>query len=281
LGVLVFPAVLQGAPARTPTPTDAKLGLRAALVLTPEFCATKSKKGDWFSGKESFEIGKAACKVLEPALSGTFSHLSRVEAAPPAAEADLVLSPRFVDVGATKALGAFSNRELVVLLEWTAKDAAGKTIWIETVQGSSKHHMGNLFTHGKNVRLIVNDAVKDVAAQSATKMAAAPEFRKLAGAGAPLRSTRSVRARDSCRPVGGDLRIRGPALRYVATCFTVRRISVMTALKGLSLLSVWVLAGVGSHVWAANLLFGHVQTGTIGSAAQSNSYSFSASPRES
>ena len=66
-----------------------------------------------------------------------------------------------------------------VLLEWTAKGSAGKTIWLQTVQGSSKHHMGNMFTHGHDVKLIVRDSVKDVAEQSAAKMEASAELRKL------------------------------------------------------------------------------------------------------
>ena len=51
--------------------------------------------------------------------------------------------------------------------------------WIETVQGSSRHHMGNVFTHSKNVKLIVRDSIKDAAEQSASKMADSVELRKL------------------------------------------------------------------------------------------------------
>ena len=47
--------------------------------------------------------------------------------------------PKFVNISATKSLGANSNRELLVLVEWTVKDKAGKTVWVETVEGSAKH----------------------------------------------------------------------------------------------------------------------------------------------
>src|SRR5437762_833198 len=115
LSALIPLVALITAEGQTAPHAEGKLALRAALVLTPEFCATKSKKGDFFSGKETFDIGKSACAALEPALSGAFSSVTRVDVAPSSVEAQVVLVPRFVDVGATKALGAFSNRELVVL----------------------------------------------------------------------------------------------------------------------------------------------------------------------
>jgi hypothetical protein len=154
------------------------LALRAALVLTPEFCAAKTKKGSW-AVRETFEIGKAACAELEPALKGAFSGLTRVAAASSSGDAQVVLLPRIVDVAATSAAGAFSNREMVVVLEWTVKDRSGKTVWIDTVQGTAKHHQGNTFTYSKNVKLIVRDSVKDAAEKSASKMSSAPELRKL------------------------------------------------------------------------------------------------------
>ena len=154
--------------------------LNAAPVLTPEFCATKTKKGTWGINQETFPVGKAACAELEPALKGVFPGLTQVEAASSAGNAQVVLMPKFVDIGATQTLGAFSNRELVVLVEWTVKDKLGKTVWVETVQGSSKHHMGNVFTHNKNLKRIVADSVKDMAEQSASKMSSSPELTKLA-----------------------------------------------------------------------------------------------------
>jgi hypothetical protein len=180
VSAIIFSAVSVTLRAQTKSPADTTLTLNAALVLTPEFCATKSKQGSFVSGKETFEIGKAACAELEPALKGVFSSLTRTAAPPSPEEAQVVLLPKCGDVDATKTLGAFSDREMIVLLEWTVKDRSGKTVWIETVQGSSKHHMGNTFTHGKNVKLIVEDSVKDAAEQSASKMSSSPELRKLA-----------------------------------------------------------------------------------------------------
>jgi hypothetical protein len=50
------------------------LSLTADLVLTPEFCATIDKKHN-----EKFEVGKAACAQLEPALRPIFVRLTRVD----------------------------------------------------------------------------------------------------------------------------------------------------------------------------------------------------------
>ncbi len=177
--VPIFSAAFVTAAAQTALLPDAKLPLRVALVATPEFCATKITKGSWATIKETFEVGKIACAELEPALERVFSSVTSVTAPPSSGDTQIVLIPRFVDVGATVPMTAFSNREMDVFLEWTAKDVSGKTVWIETVQGSARHHIGNLFTHNKNLKLIVKDSVKDVAEQSASKMYSSPELRKL------------------------------------------------------------------------------------------------------
>jgi hypothetical protein len=177
--VLLLSAAFVTAGAQTAPPPDAKLALRTALVITPEFCATKITKGSWATIRETFEVGKIACAELEPALQNAFTSLNVVAKIPETGDIQIVLIPRFVDVGATIPMTAFSNREMDVFLEWTAKDMSGKTVWIETVQGTSRHHVGNLFTHNKNLKLIVRDSVKDAAQQSASTMSSSPELRKL------------------------------------------------------------------------------------------------------
>jgi hypothetical protein len=159
---------------------DQKLSLQAAVVLTPEFCATKTKKGTWGVNQETFAIGKVVCEDLEPALKGVFSEVTRVEDPGAAANAQIVLTPKFLDIVATQAKIAFSNRELVLTVEWTAKDKAGKTVWVETVQGSARHHMGNSFTYKKNLNLVITDASKNLAEQSASKIASSQQLHDLA-----------------------------------------------------------------------------------------------------
>ncbi len=183
IGCLVLiPAYVPAVCAEEPAPTsaDAKLPLKAVLVLTPEFCATEFKQGSfWTTGRETFAVGKMACTELEPTLKPAFGSLTVAPAPPASGDAQLVLIPKFANAHATTAAFAFSNREMDVFLEWTVKDGTGKTIWLQTVQGSSKHHMGNMFTHGHDVKLVVRDSVKDVAVQSAARMEAASELRKL------------------------------------------------------------------------------------------------------
>lgn len=172
------------AAAQTQTASDVRLPLKATLVLTSEFCGTKFKKGSWATIKETFDVGAVACTELQPALETVFASVTRADAVPaPSAEpaaGQVILVPRFVDVAAGTAVTAFSNREMDVYLEWTAKDISGKSLWIETVQGSAKHHIGNVFTHSKNEKLIAKDSVRDAAEQSAIKMWSSPELKKLA-----------------------------------------------------------------------------------------------------
>jgi hypothetical protein len=178
-GLLLFVAADVAMVAQTESPSKATLPLKAAVVLTPEFCATRMTGASKATTKGGFEVGKAACVELEPALKEVFASLTSVSEMSQTGDAQLILIPKFVDVGATTAVTAFSNRELDVFLQWTAKDISGTTIWVETVQGSAKHHMGNVFTYKKNLTLITNDAVKDLASQSASKMSSSEELRKL------------------------------------------------------------------------------------------------------
>ncbi|HWG17717.1 MAG TPA: hypothetical protein VN678_07635 [Acidobacteriaceae bacterium] len=160
-------------------PAATKLPFNAVLVLTPEFCATTFKQGSaWTTGRETFQVGKTACSELPTALKDAFTSVTVASAVPASSDAPLVLIPKFVNGHASTSALAFSNREMDVFLEWTVKDASGKTIWLQTVQGTSKHHEGNVFTHSHDVTLLARDSVKDVAAQSAAKMEAAPELRR-------------------------------------------------------------------------------------------------------
>lgn len=190
----IFLLLTAAANGQTTPPADTKLGLKAAILLTPEFCATKIHKeyirkqgGQPLSGEgETFMIGKAACEGLVPPLEGVFSKvvvvpsLSGATASSPG-EAQVVLLPRIVDVNATRPFSVgllvhAKDREMTLVLEWTAKDASGRTVWIETVQGSVKvRNVGNK----KVMAQMLDGSVKSAAEQSASKMSASPELRKL------------------------------------------------------------------------------------------------------
>jgi hypothetical protein len=155
-----------------------KIALSAALVLTPDFCATVKRIGKALMNQEKFAVGKEACKQLEPALAGVFTNLTRVEDPAQAGDAQVILEPKFADIGATQKAFAFSDRELVLEVEWTARDQSGKVLWLETLQGSAKRHIGNTFTHGSNMKHIVENAVQNLAEQSVSKMAASPQLQR-------------------------------------------------------------------------------------------------------
>jgi hypothetical protein len=180
LVLIVVASVLglsRSARAQDKTSAPKPLNLTAGLVLTPEFCATIDKKHN-----EKFEVGKAACAQLEPALSKIFTKLTRVDDASKATDAQIVLQPRFSEVGGTEKAFAFSTRELVILVEWTVRDHDGKVLMLDTVQGTGKRHIGNAFTYKNNLKHIIEDSTQDMAEQSAQKIAAAPALVKLSSA---------------------------------------------------------------------------------------------------
>ncbi len=156
-----------------------KIPIRAELVLSPEFCATKKRQS--LALKDVLRVGEAACSQLESGLNAVFSSLTRVEKvpAPGASAAEVVLIPKFIDINSTQPLLGSSPRELVILVEWTIQDADGRTIWLQTVQGSSRHKLGWIITT-KAQRQLAEAAVDDLAKASATRMSIAPELRKLA-----------------------------------------------------------------------------------------------------
>jgi hypothetical protein len=177
---LTFALAFVAAQAQPAPATRSKLNLKAALVLTPEFCATKFSQGSfWTTGKDTFSVGKMACKELEPALNQVFSNVSVVKSPEEAGDAQVVLTPKFVSAGATNGTTAFSHRNMNVFLEWTVKDSSGKTVWLQTVQGTSKHRAGNMYTHSHVENVMAKDSVEDAAEQSALKMAAAPALKKI------------------------------------------------------------------------------------------------------
>lgn len=155
-----------------------RLPLKADLVLSPDFCATKKRQS--MAIKDVLSIGKAACPRLQDKLGAIFSDLRRVETVPVvgASTAQVVLIPKFVDVNATQPLVPSSQRKLVVTLEWTIQNAAGHPIWLQTVQGSSQHKSGRIVTT-KGVTALVDAAIDDLVEESVSRMSSARELRDL------------------------------------------------------------------------------------------------------
>jgi hypothetical protein len=176
--ILVLACACVAADGQAASQAGQKLSLNAALLLTPEFCATV-RTGKYGNTKETYQFGEAACARLEPALRNVFPSLTRVEALSSAADAQVVLIPKFLDVATKNGLAL--HREMVITVEWTVKDKLGKTVWIETAQGTARNSSGNSFTYKKNLKKTVEDSVESMAEDSASKMAASPELRKVAG----------------------------------------------------------------------------------------------------
>ncbi len=155
-----------------------RLPLKADLVLSPEFCGLKKRQS--MAIKDVLNLGKAACPKLQAELSAIFSDLRRVDAAPAVgtSTAQIVVIPKFVDVSATQPLVPSSQRKLVITLEWTIQDSAGRPIWLQTVQGSSQHKLGWVVTT-KGVTALVDAAIDDLAEESVTRMSSARELRNL------------------------------------------------------------------------------------------------------
>jgi hypothetical protein len=155
------------------------LALRAELVLSQEFCATKKRQS--IAIKDVLNVGKAACAQLYEALVPIFTDLKRIEKkSPPGnSSAQITLIPRFADISATQQpFLPSSRRKLVILLEWTIQDSAGHTIWLQTVQGSSEHKAGWIVTT-KRMDGLVDAVVSDLAKDSVAKLSAARELQQL------------------------------------------------------------------------------------------------------
>jgi hypothetical protein len=162
-----------------PQPEPPKLKLNAELVLTTDFCTAQLKRGNgWTTMKETFPIGSQLCPLLESQLPSLFTSMKKSTQVPTpnTSDADVVLVPKIGDIGATLS----RKRELVIELEWTALDRAGKTLWVQTIQATGETKFGNTFTRGKNSRAMDNAAVQDALAKSEAAIRSAPQLLTLA-----------------------------------------------------------------------------------------------------
>jgi hypothetical protein len=90
--------------AQTPqpaTPSQARLALKAVVVLDPAFCSSKTSQGSfWKLGKTTFFAGKVFCAEVEQALKEKFSSVthSADETSASTMDAQVVFVPRVVNV---------------------------------------------------------------------------------------------------------------------------------------------------------------------------------------
>lgn len=155
--------------AQPTTAPHSQLPLKAAIVLTQEFCESNSHTGSyWKLGKTIYFTGRLFCRGIEPALKPTFISLTRVSDASLAGDAQVVLIPRFIDV---KEKMHMASSDLILSYEWTAKDSSGKTVWTEIIEEQA---------HGHKINKLLTQSMNAVFSESANKMSASPGLRKLA-----------------------------------------------------------------------------------------------------
>jgi hypothetical protein len=183
LGAFALSALLMPVRAQVASPPESTIALKAALVLAPEFCAKQPALPRWMAGKVDVPVGEASCEEFRLSLKRVFPSLSFVTDASSIWDAQIVLIPRFVDVSLTQPYQLIHavDQEMLVVMEWTIKDKSGKTIWIETVQGSASHKVSGLKNEQQdNPRLLAQAALHEVAWQTEKAMLASPELRKYA-----------------------------------------------------------------------------------------------------
>ena len=176
LMLLVFAGMRAPATAQSVPP---KLNLKADLVLTTAFCSAEMKRGNgWTTAKERFPVGEQLCPLLAADLPSLFASMEKSDKvpAPNTTDADVILVPKIGDIGATMG----RKQELVVVLEWTALDRAGRPLWVQTIEGTAHEKAGSAFSHGKHVRLLNDAAVRDALAKSEEAIRSAPGLLKLA-----------------------------------------------------------------------------------------------------
>ena len=150
--------------------------------INPRSMLRGIEKGNWVIGKEKYRMGELLCPAAESAVQQVFEKYTRVESVPEkgSASGKVIITPRFVDLENTRTVTAFGKRKMVLLVEWTATDEAGKVFWVQTVEGNAKEKTGNLFTAGGHRRKMLESIKKDLTDKSVQAMRLSPEFQKLA-----------------------------------------------------------------------------------------------------
>jgi hypothetical protein len=98
----------------------------------------------------------------------------------PEAETDAVLRLRFVDVSESGHSYSWNQMEYLIIIEWTALDRDGRTLWMQTVRGVGRGKQGTIFTTDRLHREVMQAAFDDVFNQSLKQVISSPELRSLA-----------------------------------------------------------------------------------------------------
>jgi hypothetical protein len=153
-----------------------RIPVSATLVLTSDLCTAKSKKGSGFI-HDTYPVGKCACDELEPALRPAFSSLTRTDDLLLSPQTDLVLLPRLLDFEIGQRQTRFTKPETRLQIEWTLKNNAGTTIWLETILGSAKGKLNSK----KDLEQLLKDTVDSNVVKLLDEISNLPEVHKTVG----------------------------------------------------------------------------------------------------
>jgi hypothetical protein len=160
-------------------PTRGKLPIRVTLLLAEECCGLVKEIS--FLEKRKVALGEVLCGYAEEVARAAFADfIRRGEATRPEAGTEAVLRLRFVDISWSSGMSAWSQQEVLILIEWMVLDREGKTLWAQTIRGVARGKLGTLFSVSRRNRELLQAAVDDVFNQSLKQMISSPELRRLA-----------------------------------------------------------------------------------------------------
>jgi hypothetical protein len=139
-GTLAPPVAASSKLKVNPLPKEAghqKVPIRVTLVLTDEFCSTVWQHKPT---SENWPLGDTLCGYAEEVARGAFTGFVRTPKFKeiPEPETDAILVPKFVDASRAAGMTAWSESEVVLMLEWSAFDQSGKMAWAQTVRGTGR-----------------------------------------------------------------------------------------------------------------------------------------------
>ncbi|MCC5828652.1 MAG: hypothetical protein JJU36_04320 [Phycisphaeraceae bacterium] len=138
----------------------------------------KHMLGDRFRYPVGPVLALGAAQTAEKAFTRvTVSEGGRI----PTVEADGILTPDVVGMEQATSIWAFEAVDTSIDLLWTLKDPDGNTLWAKTIRGTSRHHLGNAFTHRSAARKRVSMCVEDLFHKSLVDLTTAQEILQLSG----------------------------------------------------------------------------------------------------
>lgn len=165
-----------------PSPRVASTGTPApvhvALLLDAEFTGYR-----WRPAPKGmvYPLGDALRRLAEDVVRSEFRQVTVVpDAAAAVNRADAVLYPRVVKIEQVLPIWAYSERELVIVIEWTLKDRANeRVVWLTTVRADATEKAGTAFSMKRHEQALFQRVFDGLAEKSAIAMRESPEIGRL------------------------------------------------------------------------------------------------------